>query len=208
MASEESSWESMLRGLVEGDRQAYAEFWERFGGRLNRIADRHLPRHLHRRVQPEDVVQSVCRTFFRRVSEGQFNFEPKRQLWPLLCAITLNKVRMQVRYQLQERRHLAREVQLKQGGSSEDSGGQPFELAQDEMDPQEVVAFSEQLEALLSKLDEDERRIVQLRLDGYDSREIAEQLDCSTRTVRRIASRLRTRLRNDLLSDLEQAGES
>ena len=111
----QAPWDTMLRGLVDGDGQAYAEFWDRYGERLNRIANRHLPRQLHRRVQPEDVVQSVCRTFFRRMSEGRFELGKNEQLWPLLCAITLNKVRMQIRFQLQGKRHVAREVRFRSG---------------------------------------------------------------------------------------------
>jgi len=40
--------------------------------------------------------------------------------------------------------------------------------------------------------------LVELRLQQYDYREIADQLPCSERTVRRILSRVKSRPRNML----------
>ena len=48
---------------------------------------------LSSRVDPEDIVQSVFRTFFRRASEGQYQVPSGEELWKLLLAISLNKVR-------------------------------------------------------------------------------------------------------------------
>ena len=68
------------------------EFWERFGAALERLADRHLAGGMRRRLGPEDVVQSACRSFFRRARLGQFQMEDSGALWRILCAITLTKV--------------------------------------------------------------------------------------------------------------------
>ena len=46
----------------------------------------------------------------------------------------------------------------------------------------------------MESLDEEERRIVELKLLERSNAEIAEQLGCSERTVRRLLARLRERL--------------
>ena len=181
----------MLRGLIQGDQQAFVSFWERYSDRLHRIASRRLPRHLQRRIESEDVVQSVCRTFFRRMHEGRLDLRKHQQIWPLLCAITLNKVRMQIRYQLQDKRHPGREVQLAQATSESSNGCFPPEIPADGINPQEAVAFAEQLERILARLDDEQRQIIELRLDGYNGEDIADRLGISTRTVRRITNRIR-----------------
>ena len=45
------------------------------------------------RFDPEDVVQSVFRTFFRRASQGLYDVPPGEELWQLLLVIALNKIR-------------------------------------------------------------------------------------------------------------------
>ncbi len=194
-------WDTLVLDLMEGKDDAYFEFWRRYGERLNRMAGRHLPQQFQRRVEPEDVVQSVCRTFFRRINEGYFELGNARQLWSLLCAITLNKVRMQVRYQMQGKRDLSREVGQAGQNSSDTSGLQPREVASDDVDPQEAATFAEQLEMILARLDDQEQVVIQLRLAGHESKEIAERLQCTTRTVRRIMSRIREQLKAEFLSD-------
>ena len=57
---------------------------------------------LQRRIGPDDIVQSVCRTFFRRSQDGQFELHGTASLWRLLCAITLAKVRHHARFHYQE----------------------------------------------------------------------------------------------------------
>lgn len=50
------------------------ELVDRYTRRLLELARRQLPERVRRRVDPEDVVQSVYRSFFRRLNDGQFNF--------------------------------------------------------------------------------------------------------------------------------------
>ena len=60
--------------------------------------------------------------------------------------------------------------------------------------PLEAVVLDETVEQLLAGLDEDERAIVELSLQGHTTREVSEQLDVTERTVWRVRERVRHRL--------------
>ena len=45
--------------LVQGDPQVTAEFWELYGDRLVRVAERHLGARLQRREGPDEDRKSV-----------------------------------------------------------------------------------------------------------------------------------------------------
>ena len=76
-----------------GDEQAAGELYRRYAIRLTRLADEHLNVKLAGRVDGEDVVQSVFRTFFRRSARGEFLIDTSAQLWRLLVTLTLRKAR-------------------------------------------------------------------------------------------------------------------
>jgi len=103
MISDNDDLIPMIEGLRAGDAQAAQLFCARFGPALIRVADRRLPGVVRRRVDPEDVVQSACRTFLRRARGGEFTLADSEGLWRLLCAITLTKVHEQTRFQLQKK---------------------------------------------------------------------------------------------------------
>jgi RNA polymerase sigma-70 factor (ECF subfamily) len=54
--------------------------------------------------------------------------------------------------------------------------------------------LSETVDRLLAGLDEDERPVVELSLQGYSTQEISQRLDCPERSVRRLRERVRGRL--------------
>jgi RNA polymerase sigma-70 factor (ECF subfamily) len=60
--------------------------------------------------------------------------------------------------------------------------------------PPEAALLSEAVEQLLAGLDEDERPIIELSLEGYTTQEISQRLDQPERTVRRLRERVRKRL--------------
>jgi RNA polymerase sigma factor (sigma-70 family) len=177
---EEREWQSWVQHLVEGDERVAQEFWEQYGHRLGGLAAQLLNARYFRREEPEDVVQSVCRTFVRRAQQGQFELATRDSLWRLLCAITVAKTRQKVRFHEREKRASGRECPLPSGPD----GGE--RLAGDEQTPSELVAFADQLQGLLSELDEEQRRVVELRLQDFTYPEIAEATGISKRTVRRI----------------------
>ncbi len=61
----------MLTGEPDHERAVV----DRYTQGLLEVARRQLPDRVRRRVDPEDVVQSVYRSFFRRLDAGKFAFE-------------------------------------------------------------------------------------------------------------------------------------
>jgi RNA polymerase sigma factor (sigma-70 family) len=200
MEQGQREWQTWCRGLAEGDNQVAAEFWNRYGGRLHRLAQKNLAGRLQQRLGPEDVVQSVCRTFFRRIKAGEFKFDDSDSLWRLLCAITLTKIRLNVRFHLRQKRGVDQEQSIE--AASDYSRAPMHQLRAHEPSADELVEFEEQLENLLSGLDIEEQQMVELKLQHCTNHEIAQHLGCSERTVRRILKRIQSRLRQMLVEDL------
>jgi RNA polymerase sigma factor (sigma-70 family) len=187
-----SEW---LSSLVEGDERTVAEFWDQYGPRLNRLAERHLSPRLNRRVGAEDVVQSVCRTFFRRARQDQFELADAEALWRLLCVITLTKCRLAARYHGRGRRALDREQPLDRGeGDARDAG----EAVAADLPPDQAAEMGDELARILGALDPEEQRLVDLKLQDHTNGEIAQKTGCSERTVRRIFQKVQSRLRDIL----------
>src|SRR5262245_55085008 len=183
--------DAWLTALVDGEEAAVAEFWREYGDRLSRLADRHLSPQLQRRVGSDDVIQSVCRTFFRRAREGQFNLPDAEALWRLLCVITLTKCRLLARFHGRERRGLDREQPL----AAPAGQAAPPEPAADAAPPDQAAELADELSRLLSGLDAEGQQLVELKLQERTNDEIAAEMHCSERTVRRVLKRVQSHLR-------------
>ena len=72
----------------------------------------------------------------------------------------------------------------------------PFPLVR--LDVLAGETLSDELETLLAGLDQPEPEIIRLRLQGYSSLEIANQVGCSRWTVRRVLDRIGHRLHERL----------
>ena len=192
MADTEKQWQSWVRRLADGDQQVAEEFWGMYGVRLQGLAAEFLGDKLRRREGPEDVVQSVCRTFFRRAQGGQFELDDSQGLWRLLCAITVTKVREKARFHGRGKRSFDREWHYESAGDDSNPAGPQLKAPQPT--PAEAAEFADELGELLSGMDDEERRLVELKLEQYTTTEIAQELGCSERTVRRILNRVQSRL--------------
>ena len=188
---QDEDWDRMIEGLRAGDNDACADFWQQYGGMLEGVAQKQLSEKLRRRVGSDDVVQSACRTFFRRVSAGQFELPDADALWRLMCAITLTKARRAARDHSRQKRGIANEQYI-DAGSAEGSGAS-FQLSDGQQTPFDAVAFSDQMQVLLGSLSENECEVLDLKLQQNTNEEIAEIMGCSERTVRRITNQIRER---------------
>jgi RNA polymerase sigma-70 factor (ECF subfamily) len=178
------------KGQPAEDQTARALF-ARFTHRLIGLASRQLDAQLRHKVDPEDVVQSAYKSFFLRYGEAALATEGWDGLWGLLACITLRKCADRVRYHRAECRDVARENKPSPNEADAD-------LCRDavsrEPTPDEAAVLAETVEHVLRGLDNDERAIVELSLQGYSTQEISEQLGRAERSIRRLRERVRKQL--------------
>lgn len=184
------NWDSLLGGLREGDEDACAAFYTRYGPLLERLADRNLESGLRRRVDGDEVAHSACRTFLRRVREGAFDLGGSDDLWNLLSAIAVAKLRKKVRFHLAQKRGVDQEVR----GAADATTGPEDRTATPEPGPADAVEVMDAIQGLLDELDGEERMLVCLKLEQRTDDEVATALGCTERTVRRIRKRVQDRL--------------
>jgi RNA polymerase sigma-70 factor (ECF subfamily) len=175
----------LLPGLAVGDDEAARVVFDRYSARLVRLADQHLSRKLAGRVDGEDVVQSVFRTFFRRGNEGEFRIDGSAQLWQLLVKITILKARAKARH------HTAA---MRDAAAEQADGFAAFDPASCEPGPDDAVALVEQVEVLLHNLPPLYGQLLGLRLQGRNVTEVADELKVSRQTVHRALNLLQDRL--------------
>jgi RNA polymerase sigma factor (sigma-70 family) len=185
----DETFDRLIRGLRGGDERIIREFYSQFGALMQTLAEKHISSSLRRRIGPEDVVQSACRTFLRRAKIGEFDVDDGDDLWRLLCTITLTKAREQARFHSRMRRGVKQEVSI-----GEDEGGPAAILPTSAPSPLEVAEFDDQFRQLTAAFTDEERQLVALKLESLTNPQIAEKLGCSERTVRRLLDQLRTRL--------------
>jgi RNA polymerase sigma-70 factor (ECF subfamily) len=185
------SFADWLRRLRAGDDAAARAVFQRFARRLIGLARRQFHASLKYKVDPEDVVQSAYKSFFRGFDEGKLTVGNWDGLWGLLTLITLRKCADRVEYHRAECRDAIREVPAPTGAVGRAAG---MEALSREPTPLEAAVLSDTVEQLLAGLDEDERPIVELSLQGYTTQEISQQLDRAERSVRRLRERVRQRL--------------
>jgi RNA polymerase sigma-70 factor (ECF subfamily) len=177
---------------------AAAKLFDRFARRLIGLARLHLDARLHHKIDPEDVVQSVYKSFLLRYNDADLGQQDGGALWRLLTVITLRKCADRVRYFRAECRDLARE----RAQAPADDAAPGLEAIGREPTPEHAAVLAETVENLLLNLDPGERPIIELSLQGYSTQEISEQLGRAERSVRRLRERVRKQLERLQAEDL------
>lgn len=189
--SEETSADLVAR-WQQGDQQAADELFHRYAERLLALARGQISARLAARVDAEDVVQSAYRSFFAGARSDRYVLQHSGDLWHLLVAITVHKLRHQVRRHSAAKRTPQREQTF--GTESSLSYLQADAVAR-EPQPEEALAVVDELGLLLGDLKPLHRRMVELRLQGYGIEEIAAATERSQRLVYRVLEQLKGRLR-------------
>ncbi|MCA9077901.1 MAG: sigma-70 family RNA polymerase sigma factor [Planctomycetaceae bacterium] len=189
--ADEPSFQAFLKHLDEDDDQAAKEIFNRFSRRLVIRAHRRLSAHVKQKHDAEDVVQSVFRTFFRRQSEGQFEFTDWSGIWGLLVLLTVRKCGHKAENVHAARRDVRREVSS--DALREATEGQ-WEPADREPTADEISTLEDTVEQLMERLEPLPQQILTLRLEGLPIEEISQQTGCSERTVFRNLNRIKSTL--------------
>ena len=179
----EVSDRSLLRRFRLGEPDAATALYVRYADRLQALAKSQTSEQLSARFDPEDVVQSVFRTFFRRASEGLYVVPPGEQLWQLLLVLALNKVRALAVYHRAQKRDVCRTA-----GSP---GLDAFQGVKDE-NPMQILAMI--IDEVVGNLPDVQQQMIKLRIDGHEVQQIAEQTSRSKRSVERVLQKVRHEL--------------
>jgi DNA-directed RNA polymerase specialized sigma24 family protein len=185
-ADADDSFQVVLLALHHGDDAAWQEVLSRYSMRLVALARSRLfdPR-LRQKLDPEDVVQSVWRTFYRRHRDKPFPVASWDALWGLLMTLTVHRICKWDQYFNTQKRALDRETPLAPPtGEDRDPAAPP--LIDPNPTPAEVAQFTEMIQERLASLDPQQRRMVELGLLGLEDSEIADQAGRTEARVRQV----------------------
>jgi RNA polymerase sigma factor (sigma-70 family) len=178
---------ALLEELRTGNREAATLLYRKYSKRLRQLIRTKCSATLARRIEADDILQSVFHAFFKGAARGVYDVPDGEELWPLLLVIAVNKIHTQGSFHLAAKRDVRLTCGLDDGDSLEpaairqDSGGAP---------PLHKLVADEALE----RIPQAQREIVELRVAGYEVEEIAGMVGRSKRTVERLLQSCRSRL--------------
>jgi len=181
----------LFASLVDGDAHAADDIFHRYLQRLTRLARTRLAPQLNARTDPEDIVMSAYRSFFVGAAADRFHIDKEGDLWALLATIAMRKLYRTAAHHQAEKRAVDREQPI----SDNQTEGQWFRS--DQPTPEAAVPLSDELEHLLASQTPAQRRMLELRLQGFSMEEVAAEVGVAERTVRRALQRVREQLTND-----------
>lgn len=204
--SEDSSREFSARlfsDFVNGDDEAAQAIFDRYVIQLINYAQVRLSSLLQSRIDPEDIVQSAYRSFFRKAREEGLVLKRSGDLWRVLAAFTLNKTRSYIEKELAAKRNPLREQRNAFWRAA----------VQRDPSPEETASLIEEVKLFIEQLTPRDRRILELRLRGESIEEISTELaqpdpesklspiHVSHATIRRVLRHSRIALEQQLLSE-------
>jgi len=184
-----------FRQLVErvrlGEHDAAAELVRLYEPEIRRcIRVRLTDPRLRRVIDSLDVCQSVLANFFVRVSLGEFDLDQPSDLIKLLVAMVRHKVIDQTRRQHAEVRDARRVAGL--------TDSQFHRLPSGAVTPERIATDRDLLNAVRSRLSEEERFLADQRALGREWPELATELASAPDSLRKKLSRALDRVSREL----------
>jgi RNA polymerase sigma-70 factor (ECF subfamily) len=184
------TFDELIRRVRAGDQDAATELVKRYEPAIRRaVRFRLADARLGALLDSMDICQSVLASFFIRAASGQYELETPGQLLKLLTAMARNKLTSQARKQHAQRRDSRR---VAAGGQDE---GRFVAVGES---PSVVVSARDLLEEVQRRLSPDERRLLELRNQGYDWSAIASEIGGGAEALRRRLSRALDRVAGQL----------
>jgi len=180
---------ALLNRVRTGDEAALTQLLQQYEPRLRTAARVLLGPLLRPHVDSIDLVQSVHRVLLPGLRDGKYDLSCSEQLLALALTVIRRKV-------ARTWRRLQREQPP--GTMTEEAENSVEALLASrnpEDDPAANAQVNDAVEFLLNNLNEDDRQLIELRLQGYSTVEIADRLKSDAHLLRARLSRLRQRLR-------------
>lgn len=190
------SFGDLITRVRAGDDAAATDLVRRYEPEIRREV-RFLLRDpfLRRSFDSMDICQSVMGSFFLRAALGEYDIDRPEDLIRLLISMTRNKVVDATRRQRAQRRDHRRATSL-----------DAVDIEAVTPSPSKVVEHRELLSALRGKLNDEERRLADLRALGREWADIAAEVGGTPDARRKQLSRAIERVSRELgLDELDEA---
>lgn len=184
---------SLLRRLRKGNQDAATQLYVRYADRLRLLTRAECSPDLARRVDVDDIVQSVFSSFFRGVGQGYYDVPHGDELWKLFLVIALNKIRAKGAF------HRAAKRDVRRTAGSDFLRDHSATTAEGD---ETAYAFLKMvIDEAVAGLTAPQQQMIRLRIEGHEVADIAAQTQRSKRTIERVLQDFRTRLAAILKDD-------
>ena len=178
----------LLLRVRNGDEDALTLVLQHYEPRIRTAARVLLSSLMRPQMDSLDLVQSVHRVLLPVLREGKYEVSDLDQLVALAITLIRRKI-------ARNWRRMRREIELQT--QAREQGTMPgAALSSPPADPAEEAQLKDLLQHLLAHMDEKDRKLVELRLEGHSTAEIAAQMGCNSHALRARLSRLRQHLRS------------
>jgi RNA polymerase sigma factor (sigma-70 family) len=182
------SFVDLMTRLQSGDNEAASKIFHRFASQLIMLARERLGTQIRQKVDAEDLIQSVFRSFFAHQAAGELvDLTSWNSVWGMLVVMTLRKCRRKKTHFYADRRDVRREVPFTPLPDESGVGWQPYGR---EPTPVEAAVLTETVLDLLKQFEGLPRQVLTLFLQGYSALEISSQIGCTERAVYRTYERV------------------
>jgi RNA polymerase sigma factor (sigma-70 family) len=181
--------DSLVRHIRNGDQAAADALYKRYAGRIRRLVTARWTATFASRFDPDDVVQSVFRMVYQRISSRRYEVPADGDPWRLLAVLAANKVRDQIRHHKAAKRSV---YQTAGGENPDHTAAWGNEAAETHL----RLTVEEHLAGLPAA----DREVVAMRMLGHTIDEIAARTGRAVRTVERVLRHARDRLAELLIT--------
>jgi RNA polymerase sigma-70 factor (ECF subfamily) len=185
MSADRTDDRDLVADLRAGNESAAREVFDRYCERLMRLAKRRIGQRMLSRVDPEDVLQSAFRTFFVHLRNDEFTFDGADDMFKLLVRLTVRKTLRQIAYHRAAKRNPELEAR-----SADPDHDMMLELVESGPTPDVEVALVNEFEEFVGKLPPLDRKVLEMKLAGYSTAEIADAVGSYERKIRRVLERI------------------
>ncbi len=195
--NESADFDLLLEAARSGDDIAMQRLIQQYEPELRIVARNRLGPALRPHLDTIDLVQSVHRSLLIGLRGARFDISSPDKLIALAVTIVQRKA-------AKHWRHLKRQQRLSGHDDGQDDLVETMlSLRTNPVDVSAEVSTRELLVQWLASVDPTERRLIELRLEGYSTVEVAKLLNLDPDVLRVKLSRLRKRMREKgLMEDL------
>ena len=190
----DDTFDTLLHQVKSGSEAALTRLVQEYENEVRLAARILLGSKLRLYVDTIDLVQSVHFTLFEGLQQGKFEITSPEKLVGL--AVTIVRRKIINHWRRQERHERWQAAESRQSVEDATSGGDS------QLGPAEVAEQKDAIDFILHQLQGTDRKLIELRLEGLTTAEVAERLGIDSHVLRVRLGRLRDRLRvRGLLTD-------